>query len=116
MKHTSGPWTFSKNSNGQRIVQAPEALEGYVIAHIGNEWTPHDVKSEANARLIASAPELLKACKEARMALNALPYINGDVEDIIQEAIEYLAKAIQRIGNSDDRSNRRSLRVSPHNS
>ena len=44
-------------------------------------------ETEANARLIASAPELLKACKES------LPVISGSVNDAMDVAsIVYIIK------------------------
>lgn len=97
MEHTSGPWTLSKNGNGQRIIQAPEDLGGYVIAHIGNEWTPHDGESEANARLIASTPDLLEACKSVRIRLvSTLSYVDGDAMERMQDIIDCLAETIEK--------------------
>lgn len=64
--HTPGPWTYRKNANS-----------GYVGAYIGRKRLGYEIDStvctmnkqtgnvEANARLIAAAPELLEALKLA---------------------------------------------------
>ena len=56
-KHTPGPWTYNRNtvSNEWRII--PTA-DGY--ASVGACW------AEANARLIAAAPDMLAALVEMR--------------------------------------------------
>lgn len=53
--HTPGPWTLSGN-----IVNGPH----YAVAIVGGIYPTQD----ANARLIAAAPELLAALKMARTA------------------------------------------------
>ncbi len=56
-KHTPGPWesqaTAGYETHGQRAVYAEENGKDIAIVYDG----------EANARLIAAAPELLEACK-----------------------------------------------------
>lgn len=47
--HTAGPWTLTKNLS--RLEVRISKTESYAFSH----------KDEANARLIASAPELLEA-------------------------------------------------------
>lgn len=63
-KHTAAPWEF--------IASTPEngfecfficAGEGYSQRQIATVDGPQDEKGEANARLIAAAPELLEALK-----------------------------------------------------
>ena len=72
-KHTKGPWDLSNLKT--RIIEikpAPEAPDerGNRLAHVIFSYTPDNrdypacqVELEANARLIAAAPELLKALK-----------------------------------------------------
>jgi hypothetical protein len=58
-KHTPGPWT----TNGDWIKQP--GIDGFSIAHlIGHK------EKQANARLIASAPELLETLRHASGVLN----------------------------------------------
>ncbi len=62
-KHTPGPWSADKWALGY-TVSAPESH--YSVCHL--EDCNND---EANAHLIAAAPELLKACKCALWSLEA---------------------------------------------
>ena len=58
---------------------------------------PHDGESEANARLIASAPELLETCKSVRiMLISALSYTDDDTAERMQSVIECLAETIEK--------------------
>ena len=51
MRHTPGPWNFEKHENFVVYVGNNEICELY------------EGDQEANARLIAAAPELLEACE-----------------------------------------------------
>lgn len=68
LKHTPGPWTVRYRTNAYAdIVKLPEAGRPlYEEQHIA--CTSID-NHEANARLIAGAPDLLAALIEARHAL-----------------------------------------------
>jgi hypothetical protein len=68
MKHTKGPWKIGwwkhdfANHHGASI----RLGNGFIIAGVfsgKDDWLQRDKKTEANARLIAAAPDLLKACK-----------------------------------------------------
>lgn len=58
--HTPGPWTFW---NGQ-IEVSDETDQIAVIADI-HMWTKHFDEAVANARLIAAAPTMMSALREA---------------------------------------------------
>ena len=59
MKHTPGPWTQDHTKEGKACVW----LDGHTEPEIwmGNKETRIDCNTEANARLVAAAPELLAA-------------------------------------------------------
>ena len=66
MSHTPGPWTGAGPSFGDplpryttEIVTEWEGDEGDVISICELPFAHHDDENEANARLIAAAPELL---------------------------------------------------------
>ena len=59
-KHTPGPWEATLGASGMTAV---EADNGTIVA---------SYVSEANARLIASAPELLEAAKSGFLAVVGL--------------------------------------------
>lgn len=59
MPHTPGPWHV--NNNFPWLVNGPPEAPGVIV-----DTKEHcDDEAEANARLIAAAPELLEACKMA---------------------------------------------------
>lgn len=70
MKYTKGSWEVKniENAGGDICIMSHN---GYVaIACTRNEGL---INAEANARLIAAAPDLLQACMEARVVLNITP-------------------------------------------
>ena len=58
-KYTSGPWTIMKESNGDMAIFGSESCIGIArdLSHQGNN-------TEANAKLMSSAPDLLSVCIE----------------------------------------------------
>ncbi len=70
MEHTPGPW---KCHSGM-VWKADETEDGYPIARMERE-TPKTIPTErdANAHLIAAAPELLEACEDLLQALDNCP-------------------------------------------
>jgi hypothetical protein len=78
-KHTPGPWTAAPGSEGtwticHRRVYAVSA--NYLLARVyptgSSEYSPDYPQAEANARLIAAAPDLLDALKSARATYAAI--------------------------------------------
>lgn len=72
-KHTPGPWRndwWCAMTRGQAINHTKISIVagplGQVLAQL--EGAPSDLRT-ANARLMAAAPELLEACREAHAAL-----------------------------------------------
>jgi isopentenyl diphosphate isomerase/L-lactate dehydrogenase-like FMN-dependent dehydrogenase len=57
--HTPGPWTQGKSANGRKAVFA-ECRGTIPIAYVGGNGQPHETE-DANAALIAAAPDLYKA-------------------------------------------------------
>lgn len=83
-QHTPGPWYHScdeGNDPGHCNVNAgPDEFmpDGYMIATVEEvDDGTHDEQREANARLIAAAPELLAALEDARDAIASLPDFDG---------------------------------------
>lgn len=81
--HTSGPWypvTLGASPDHSWAIDS-ELVE---IARL-SEWPDHKAESEANARLIAAAPEMLEA-------LQSLTHPMASDEDL-QNALAVIAKA-----------------------
>jgi hypothetical protein len=77
MSHTPGPWETQYRGNGESEVLANGADRDdvacicYVAGGLGMS-IEEIIESEANAKLIAAAPELLDALKQAVRALNEI--------------------------------------------
>jgi hypothetical protein len=76
--HTKGPWhTGQGNGEGSIFCESGRMrLESggttlYPVCAISRGWD--EGEDEANARLIAAAPDLLEACKELVKHLDSLP-------------------------------------------
>lgn len=75
-QHTQGPWIISLDPRYPSEPCIDAVLDGVVwhVALCHNAAGPDDGCAEANARLIAAAPELLATLKEA------LPVLRAEVE------------------------------------
>lgn len=69
-KHTPGPWHIARFDATTVEIRSERGL---IVAEVGNTSTEDD----ANARLIAAAPELLSALQ--RIADRNLTYLSGKV-------------------------------------
>jgi len=70
-KHTAGPWKLSDSNRMDMHIRAGE--KGFVIAEINSRtanFIGNQSEAEANAQLIATAPELLAALIEAQNLVN----------------------------------------------
>ena len=64
MSHTPGPWQWVVGPHVELILVAADYHLGDAFVLAPGEWGSGDEASdEANARLIAAAPELLEACR-----------------------------------------------------
>ena len=87
-KHTPGPWVWGEDycglygSGRDREVMTHQRFEGMWLSHVDSQ--------EANARLIAAAPDLLEALEDSLTALNIV-YPNGS--PVLNAATHAIAKA-----------------------
>ncbi len=85
-KHTPGPWVYSFESVDPEWAVVT-TVGGAVIANVNA-----DHRQEANARLIAAAPDLLAALKLLESAARILPP-NIDPDSPLAQARAAIAKA-----------------------
>jgi hypothetical protein len=73
-KHTQGPWEVTSANRPFEYLEVMGSQDGRIVC--GMEWTDNastQARHEANARLIAAAPELLEALKEIVDSLKDTP-------------------------------------------
>lgn len=84
-KHTPGPWTLAGGITGQdeNGMRSP-------IATISNSWRNREI-DDANARLIAAAPELLEALRNISSVFEVM--VGNKKSDVLASARCAIAKA-----------------------
>ena len=95
-KHTSGPWfqTTVRLSPGFVDIGADDGTN-IGIAYIGRHGGPVDnAEAEANARLIAAAPDMLEALRATR---DLLVRLHDGCPPLTSEALDLLGVEIDRI-------------------
>lgn len=95
MKHTPGPWAVSKYNHRIKIIKELDAEVYVVVCYLKNNH------AEANARLIAAAPDLLEAARLgldfAKIVLQDYLEVGANEEDTIAtEVINKIEAAIQK--------------------
>ncbi len=76
MKYTQGPWTFHRGNHGWGVDKS--VSHGIRTIHDNTDGTRRE-EHEANAKLIAAAPDLLKACKDVLAALEKSTEATGEI-------------------------------------
>ena len=92
-KFTPGPWTFDWEDDNRTwaIVKSPT---GKIVANVNTESGPDiaplvsdKMPAQANAQLIASAPDLLDAAQTALECLEGGGFGKAYAEDVLRAAI-----------------------------
>jgi hypothetical protein len=96
-KHTPGPWVVQESNAGETVIEHKaliQAQPGSPFAAVHADTFDSDETVDANARLIAAAPELLAAleaivdeCGGPQRKVHALP------ERLLKNAIRAVLKA-----------------------
>ncbi len=91
-KHTPGPWVISERVKTARL---DNALMVRPADHHNHEYggTAIIATSEADARLIAAAPDLLAACWALFTSFHALEYIEPHMKQAADMGRAAIAKA-----------------------
>jgi len=93
MGHTKGKWEIAKSGNDDFNICVRTHLDGGSICHI-TSWS----EEYANAKLIAAAPDLLKALKEISLGNGAydpdqLKHASNCIDNMKLLALEAIKKA-----------------------
>lgn len=101
MSYTPGPWAYRDSVEGFRgdycVTQGVDPTGKDELASVWSCGAEGPDEAEANARLIAAAPDLLAACKFACSAIDN--YLGKDPEGVdpdMSGACQQLAEAIER--------------------
>lgn len=80
--HTPGPWELSElpDGAGRRRIDRDGFALAIVCARASFPGGPEYLEKDANAHLIAAAPELLAACKELREAICGAMRVIADLD------------------------------------
>ena len=103
MTHTPGPWKVCRFDDGDIFIDGPSKARAAVCKMLppcgnytnGETYEKIDVRSEnaANARLIASAPELLAACKIGLRIIEAEKEACGIYRELAEQIRAAIAAA-----------------------
>jgi hypothetical protein len=97
-KYTPGPWQYQDSSNNEHILIYSNDL-AKLPAMVTCHRSPNKMSAEegrANARLIAAAPELLKAMEKAQTAYSLMakfPNCSQQTKEEFAEIEKAIAKA-----------------------
>jgi len=86
IKHTPAPWEAHTGEDYTVVMLPDECTDNASIAVYGSN-------DEANARLIAAAPELLEALKKAEEAIREIAEENDGDYELADELRAVIAKA-----------------------
>jgi len=97
MSYTKGPWRIGNTSNTEQDIFNGDG--SVYIGFVSNTNTQSIEENKANARLIASAPDLLEACKWAFVQLGGQLKNYAVGTDLIhkKEACIKLEQAIAKV-------------------
>lgn len=107
-KHTPGPWVFNWNDRTDQegdvywIRPVSEMLQSLAVVRAGSEDNDLPAQTEANACLIASAPDLLEALKSVTTWWDKEARGDDQVED--EEVLLAASKARAAIAKAEGRA------------
>ena len=90
--HTKGPWVMDRYQQ----LRSPDGVQVGVWG-AGISWVSRSDEAEANARLIAAAPDLLEACKALVAAMRRYEVeVDGDAPQAHRDMMDHADAAITR--------------------
>ena len=90
-KYTPGPWKVEQDGKRMLCIRASNGRKpANINGDIGYKKDGNDIEIKANARLIASAPELLEVLKEL------LIYCRGNMTNQLERLVKQGEQAISK--------------------
>ncbi len=86
-QHTAGPWIIQEHKDKNFGIDLTEGKKGKVICNVTSHYIAEHEEAQANARLIAAAPELLAALQDL-VAISKHPYQEMATYKYAQEIIK----------------------------
>jgi len=86
-QHTAGPWIIQEHKDKNFGIDLTEGKNGKVICNVTSHYIAEHEEAQANARLIAAAPELLAALQDL-VAISKYPYQEMATYKYAQEIIK----------------------------
>ena len=90
MEHTKGPWDFSRMGDSVWILADKTYIAEIITEDDEDCYVKGTEEQDANANLIAAAPELLEACRLVLACVNS----NNITEQINNEDAEKLSNVL----------------------
>lgn len=90
--HTPGPWSVETKGSRHFIDGADELT----VAYVDRAGVRDRQSYEANARLIAAAPDLFEALEDAAFLMRMAAKIAGPMQDSFRRSAEDAAKALAK--------------------
>jgi len=91
-KHTLGPWHLQDN-DGAYVMVRGNPSPGHNGESIAKVWLKDNDFNEANAQLIAAAPDMFKALERIRKAFPSCEGLNTAQSMALGSALNAIAKA-----------------------
>ena len=89
-KFTPGPWTYN-HPDGVTLRHPPIFSDTGIVGNA--TWFGNIGETEANARLIAAAPDLLESCRKAVCAVAYAAGLDGSFVNVYEALDDAIAKA-----------------------
>jgi len=87
-QYTPGPWNVKRTNGNMKGWRVDDSIGGVdITGEIRANDGGYSDEAKANARLIAAAPDLLDACKDALATLNQHEGIPSETSDRLASAI-----------------------------
>ena len=94
MKYTPKPWRVNdgvtrNHDTFRHAIEGPERVIAWTLRHFDRDLANRKTtdQDDADANLIASAPDLLEACKAAYQECDDDDYLGSDLAKMLKKAI-----------------------------